>query len=431
MTVPTHNLYDFVHVVTKKQHILFYHFPFGSRDLLDVCSHQPDMKHLNGPMGISPQDRIISQYVPDNEINHHYIHKTQSILFCHDQEPLNFDLYLDDTDYVKNYCATWDKRSTLDTKNFYYKNFNLRWVLYNNIQKSWILLHSEINSSNLDRYESTGRFVGAYWWSHAIIARDWYRFAEYDTTLIPNIKPSKLFLMYCRDTTGSRCYRQELLQKLQQQSLLSFCQTKSFDGIEVTGDASAIYNATDYNQTAFSIILETVFDQRIHLTEKTLRPIACGHPFILAAGPGSLKLLRSYGFRTFTGYINEDYDEIHNDQDRLTAIVNEIKRIQILPADQQQQLIKTCQEIAEYNRAHFFSTEFFNQVVDELETNVAAAYNLTQGKLDLELWWNTIQWYKKNGMRDMLSRPYRKVFLPLYRQSRVLVANKNTSPITT
>ena len=430
MTVPIHNLYDFVHVVTKKRHILFYHLPFGSRNLHDVCSHQPDMEHLNGPMGISSDNWLISQYLTKDKIDHHYIHKTQPIMFCHDQEPLNFDLYQDNTDYVKKYCETSDKRSKLNTKNLYYQNSNLRWVLYNNIQKSWILLHSELNSCELSRYEATGRFVGAYWWSHAMIAQDWYRFAQHDVTLIPNSNPKKLFLMYCRDTTGSRQYRDEFIKKLQQQSLLDSCQMQSFDDKKVTGDASAIYNATDYNQTAFSVILETVFDQRIHLTEKTLRPIACGHPFILAAGPGSLRLLRSYGFRTFCGYINESYDNIQNDQDRSTAIVNEIKRIQSLPFNQQQQLIKTCQEIAKYNRKHFFSIKFFNLIVKELETNVDAAYNITQGKLDLELWWNTTQWYKKNGMRDILTRPYRKVFLPMYRKHRLSRTNNNSSPTT-
>jgi len=430
MSVPTHNLYDFVHLVTKKLYILFYHFPFGSRNLHDVCSHQSDNDHLNGPMGIPQEQRVISQYLPESQIDYFYVHKTQPIMFCHDQEPLNFDLYLDDTDYVKNYCSAWDKRSTLDTQNFYYKNSNLRWVLYNNIQKSWILLHSEINSINLDRYESTGRFVGAYWWSHAMIARDWYRFAEYDTTLVPNVTPCKLFLMYCRDTTGSRCYRQELLQKLQQQSLLSSCQTKSFDGIEVNSNASAIYNVTDFNQTAISVILETVFDKRIHLTEKTLRPIACGHPFILAAGPGSLKLLRSYGFQTFDGYIDESYDNIQNENERLTAIVSEINRIKLLPVYQQQKLISQCQEIAKHNRQHFFSIEFFNIIVKELEHNVNIAFNRDQGQLDLDLWWNTYQWYKKNKMGSILTRPYKKLFLPLYRKLRLSRTNNNSSPFS-
>ena len=427
MTVPTHNLYDFVHMVTKKRHVLLYHLPFGSRDLHDVCSHQTDMTHLNGPMGIQLQDQLISQYLPQNEITYGYIHTTQSIMFCHDQEPLNFDLYKDDTEYVKNYCETCNNLSKPNTQNLYYKNFNLRWVLYNNIQKSWILLHSELNSQELLRYESTGRFIGAYWWSHAFIAQDWYRFAEHDTTLIPNSDPTKLFLMYCRDTSGSRQYRQIFLQKLQQQSSLDFCQVQSFDNKEVTGDASAIYNATDYNQTAFSVVLETIFDQRIHLTEKTLRPIACGHPFILAAGPGSLKLLRKYGFQTFAGYINESYDEIQNDQDRLTAIAAEIKRIQLLPVEQQKQLIKVCQEIAKYNRKHFFSKDFFNLITEELKNNVSTAFDQSGNELDLELWWNTTQWYKKNGMRSRLGS-YKKVFLPLYRKYRMSSTNNNSSP---
>jgi hypothetical protein len=50
------------------------------------------------------------------------------------------------------------------------------------------------------------------------------------------------------------------------------------------------------------------------LTEKALRPIACGQPFILAATPGSLQYLRSYGFKTFSGYIDETYDTIQEMQ---------------------------------------------------------------------------------------------------------------------
>jgi hypothetical protein len=92
MSVPTHNLYDFIHQATKKRYILFYHFPFGSRDLHDVCSHQPDTRHLNGPMGVPQEQRVISQYLPESEIDYYYVHKTQPIMFCHDQEPLNFDL---------------------------------------------------------------------------------------------------------------------------------------------------------------------------------------------------------------------------------------------------------------------------------------------------------------------------------------------------
>jgi hypothetical protein len=429
MTVPTHNLYDFVHQATKKRYILLYHYPYGSRDLHDIVSHQFEIGHINGPNGIDKKDRLISQFSTDTKIDLNYIHKIQPMIFCHDQEPLNFDLYLDHADYIKNYQKTWQDKGMIDKKNPYLKNLNLRWAAHTNIQKSWTLLHSELNSCNLVRYEDTGKFAGAYWWSHAIIAQDWYRFAEHDTTLIPLTQPIKLFLTYCRETTGSRQYRQEFLNQLEHRNLLPYCQTQSFDGTAVSGAASAVYNTTDYNSTGISVVLETVFDERIHLTEKILRPIACGHPFMLAAGPGSLQLIRSYGFQTFNDYINESYDNITDHQQRLEAITQEMQRIQKLPDRELQILLEKCRAIAQYNCERFFSREFVNQVISELKTNVDKAWERHQGELDLKLWWNTTQWYKKNNLGHIYGKPYtRKVFLPMYRKHRLSSTNNDPSP---
>jgi hypothetical protein len=429
MSVPIHNLYDFLHQVTKNRYILLYHYPFGSRDLHDVISHQPDMNHINGELGIDEKHLLASKLKSKDQIDCAYIHKTQPILFCHDQEPLNFDLYLDNNDYVTQYKHTLNKSSEFDTQNISFNNFNLRWTQYGNIQKSWILLHSELNSDNLARYESTGRFVGSYWWSHALISRDWYRFAEHDTSLAPTLNPKKLFLVYCRDVTGSRAYRQKFLHNLENQSLLSDCQIKSFNDVESTSDSSAVYNRQDYISTGMSVVLETVFDERIHLTEKTLRPIACGHPFILAAGPGSLALLRSYGFRTFAGYINENYDDIKDSTQRLDAICQEMKRIQQLPKKEKQKLLAICQDIAKFNRDHFFSSQFFDKVVNEFKHNVTLAFNVHKGELDLDLWWNTCQWYKKNGLGHILTKSWKKSFLLMLRKQR-LSSNNNSVPFT-
>jgi hypothetical protein len=74
-------------------------------------------------------------------------------------------------------------------------------------------------------------------------------------------------------------------------------------------NASADYHNQDYAQTGMEIVPETLFDDsRLHLTEKALRPIACGKPFMLVATAGSLKYLRSYGFETFGNLIDESYD---------------------------------------------------------------------------------------------------------------------------
>jgi hypothetical protein len=420
MSVPTHNLYDFVHQVTKKRFYLLYYYPWGSRNLYDVKHYQIDPDWMDGPRGIQPQDRINLGVTPCVPVDWKHASILQPILFCHDQEPLNYDLYQDDSTAVADYYANAHAPGIATFQTPYTNNLNLRLTVPHAMQKKWILLHSELNSKELARYEETGEYVGAYWWSHAAIARDWYRFAEHDTALCHNSNKQKLFLTYCRDSTGSREYRKSFLQQISAAGIFGNCQTQSFDGT-VGSDASAEYNITDINNTAISVVLETVFDSRIHLTEKILRPIACGHPFILAGGPGSLRLLRSYGFRTFAGYINESYDEIQDSQERLSAIVKEMKRICDLPIKDQQQLIEICQEIAQFNQKHFFSNEFFTSITDELKRNVDSAYSVHMGEISFDTWWAERKWRKKNQpakCRVPYYREYIIYLILLYRKWR-------------
>lgn len=89
-----------------------------------------------------------------------------------------------------------------------------------------------------------------------------------------------------------------------------------------------------FKSTYLSIITETSFfkndstEENIYnwhldyslICEKTLRSIACLHPFIVTTRPHSLKDLRELGYKTFTPYIDESYDEIENDYERLKHI---------------------------------------------------------------------------------------------------------------
>jgi hypothetical protein len=342
----------------------------------------------------------------------------QPVLFCHDQEPLHFDYYADDRQHMKEFIHSIEKYNKVISPKL--KNLNLRWVHPTSGQKIWILLHSELNSEELSKYESTGDFVGAYWWSHAMLSLDWYRFAESDPALNIGNNYQKLFLIYCRDTTGLRTYRKTFLDFIEKQDILSQCQIGSFLDYNITSDSSAIYDAIDHNQTAISIVLETVFDARIHLTEKTLRPLACGHPFILAAGPGSLALLKKYGFQTFSPYINETYDTVQDHNLRLQLIVEEMKRIQLLSDSERTELIRQCNQIAKINKAHYFSKDFFNQIVKELQENVEAAFDHHRGQFDFSAWWNERKWYRKNllPVRKNKLQQYLIRFIRQARQSK-------------
>ena len=114
-------------------------------------------------------------------------------------------------------------------------------------------------------------------------------------------------------------------------------------------------------------------DCRLHLTEKSQRPIACGQPFILAATKGSLQYLQSYGFKTFDSVWDESYDQIKDPQQRLTAIVGLMKDISQWDTKTHTNKIMQIKDIVDYNKKHFFSEEFINLIVGELQTNLTSA----------------------------------------------------------
>jgi hypothetical protein len=376
MSVPTDNLYDFVHQVTEKRHWLVYFWPWGERDL--ACGHwyPHNFDIITDPVKGIPQSHIVAtKFFPWSTIQQHpvLVKNFQSVLFCHDQEPLNWDHYLDASPYQQTLLQKVKKESGTD-----YPNQHIRLNIHNSWQKHWILLHSEINSRELEKYEQAG-YKGAYWWSHALIARDWYRYAEHDPALDVD-HPTQTFLIYCRDTTGSRSYRKDFLNLLDN-DLLKHCQIGSIRSLPVSSNSSAEYDAFDFNSTAVSVVLETVVD-RVHLTEKILRPIACGHPFILAAGAGSIKLLQHYGFHTFSPWIDESYDQESNIDRRLDMIVAEMKRLASHP--NREHVMEQCRQIARYNQRRFFSAEFLDQITQELATNVKQAHANTDDLLDFD-----------------------------------------------
>jgi hypothetical protein len=214
--------------------------------------------------------------------------------------------------------------------------------------------------------------------------------------------PQQDFLIYNRAWSGTREYRLKFAELVVDHDLYSYCKMgfNSEDSIDYrqhqfqnqkfqtqrqdleqyffhnTSDslASADYCTHDYQTTNLEVVLETLFDDdRLHLTEKILRPIACGHPFILVATQGSLEYLRSYGFKTFHNIIDETYDTIADPAQRLEAVLIEMKRIATLPHDAKQQFYDSLRSIAAYNQQRFFSTEWHNQLINEFKQNFDSA----------------------------------------------------------
>jgi hypothetical protein len=80
--------------------------------------------------------------------------------------------------------------------------------------------------------------------------------------------------------------------------------------------------ATWYDQSYISIVSETNFDNNIiHMTEKTIKPILFKQPFIIIGPQGTLASLKELGFKTFSDFWDESYDESKNSKERFLKII--------------------------------------------------------------------------------------------------------------
>lgn len=98
-----------------------------------------------------------------------------------------------------------------------------------------------------------------------------------------------------------------------------------FDG---TNDWSM--GETLFYQTTFtSFVNETFIDENfnVYLSEKCMKPLAYGHPFLLFSSAGALDKLRNLGFQTFGDVFDESYDLIENPQLRFEHLLRETQRI--------------------------------------------------------------------------------------------------------
>ena len=399
MFVPLERLYDFLDQFVDNNVLIYRFYPHGSRKLSDISQ--------------------INNKFTDNWITNH-----ESIpMLMHDQEPLNFDLYKDiDPDEISKCLQKFlgPVYSVLQTNNLlddiiqFKKQNNLAVFDGAFFSDQWMLCHSEKNSYDLSKYESLGA-VGVYWWSHAMIARDWYRYAQFDQRLRYSAGVfDKDFNVYNRAWTGSREYRLKFAELIIQNNLLSASQItlseidngchyrdhvfknpklrvdtdlSVLESNDFGSSASADYSYEDYQTSAFDVVLETLFDDtRLHLTEKTLRPIACGKPFILVSPPGCLRYLRDYGFETFGQYIDEGYDNIADPLDRLIAIIKIMKHVSELPTNQKKALYHQLHLIADRNRQWFWSNDFANNIIDEFKENYQQSYAVCKSSQKGQKW---------------------------------------------
>jgi hypothetical protein len=381
MSVPLDRLYHYINDLAQDIYgdpvIIYRFYPHGSKNISDL---QP-----------------LLNYSQNQELTEWVIKNIRPVIWCNDQEPLDYDFY------SKNFIVKPDDvfLSLLKSTGVHLPARNLNYRRQSIFKKN-ILLHSEQRSDNVKKYQDDNELIPVYYWSHAVIARDWFRYAEHVSQIK---KPSKTFLVYNRAWSNTREYRLRFAELLITLNIQDRCKMSinpvepelgihyelhqfknsiwrprtvlenHFPISQAHSHYSADFDIEDYECTDIEVVLETLFDDsRLHLTEKSLRPIAVGQPFILAGTQGSLEYLRSYGFKTFGDVWDESYDLVEDPAERLIQIAELMKYISTWLPHQREHNMAEAQAIADYNRQHFFSQAFSDQVVDELKTNLTLTF---------------------------------------------------------
>lgn len=105
-----------------------------------------------------------------------------------------------------------------------------------------------------------------------------------------------------------------------------------------------------YIDTYFSVVTETVFEYPYSFrTEKIWKPVVMGHPWIAVANSGFYRDMHNMGFQTYGHVIDESFDSIENNQDRLERVATVIDDLcsQDLAA-----FLKECYNVSKYNQQH-------------------------------------------------------------------------------
>lgn len=139
----------------------------------------------------------------------------------------------------------------------------------------------------------------------------------------------------------------------------------SYKNIRLPNDADKLdlnwqryFNSSWYNDTYFSLVIEASDKRKDFITEKTFKPIAFKHPFMIYSAPGSLQYIKSQGFETYENLFDESYDGVRG-SDRLDKIITNIEKFIQEPYD------KTTLEKIEHNHALFFNKKLVCKRIKE------------------------------------------------------------------
>ena len=158
-----------------------------------------------------------------------------------------------------------------------------------------------------------------------------------------------------------------------QQDMLSFEMQMPFNCDQLTDQEHnnhKLIHEEYFNQAYFNYVVETHFDNdTIFLTEKTFKPILNLQPFVIVGNPGSLRLLKDLGYKTFDTVIKEEYDNIINHKDRMSQILKISFDLTNLSHKHHMRIQQIISQSLQHNQKLFLSPKVnrINKLLNELK----------------------------------------------------------------
>jgi hypothetical protein len=138
-----------------------------------------------------------------------------------------------------------------------------------------------------------------------------------------------------------------------------------WENLDVCHNRYAIVPVSVYNQSYYSIVAETTaYNSYNQYTEKVAKPIMALRPFVAFAGQHYLENLKTLGFRTFDSVIDENYDSIPDEQERINAAWHQVEW---LCTQDPQQIYHELSETLVHNRQHFIRTNWHLNIQKHFE----------------------------------------------------------------
>ena len=103
--------------------------------------------------------------------------------------------------------------------------------------------------------------------------------------------------------------------------------------------------------TFLSLIPETGFSNHsVFFSEKIWKSIRIGHPFIIVGNPGMLKELHKLGFKSFSNWWDESYDDEINLEKRIKKISKVLVKLSQVSILELKDIRRDLKDTVEFNQ---------------------------------------------------------------------------------